>query len=75
MKNHGKMNTGLSLNGALFASEGSTVGATVGTGKAFFPMTGEANNGFLRVWKSSGVKSVAPIFTPGLGAATVRAAA
>ncbi|MCO5399695.1 ABC transporter substrate-binding protein [Ralstonia soli] len=44
------------------------------TGKALVPMTGEANNGFLRVWKSSGVKSVAPIFTPGLGAATVRAA-
>ncbi|MEN2472129.1 ABC transporter substrate-binding protein [Burkholderia sp. GS2Y] len=43
-------------------------------GKPLVPMTGEANNGFLRVWKRSGVKSVAPIFTPGLGAATVRAA-
>jgi ribose transport system substrate-binding protein len=43
------------------------------TGKPLVPMTGEANNGFLRVWKASGVKSVAPIFTPGLGAAAVRA--
>ncbi|MCO5399696.1 porin [Ralstonia soli] len=35
VKNHGKMNTGLSLNGALFASEGSTVGATVGIRHTF----------------------------------------
>lgn len=44
------------------------------TGKPLVPMTGEANNGFLRKWKESGVDSVAPIFTPGLGAAVVRAA-
>jgi ribose transport system substrate-binding protein len=43
------------------------------TGKPLVPMTGEANNGFLRAWKTSGVKSVAPMFTPGLGAAVVRA--
>ena len=43
------------------------------SGKPLVPMTGEGNNGFLRVWKQTGVKSVAPLFTPGLGAATVRA--
>lgn len=42
-------------------------------GKPLVPMTGEGNNGFLRVWKSTGVKSVAPRFTPGVGAALVRA--
>jgi ribose transport system substrate-binding protein len=45
------------------------------SGKPLVPMTGEANNGFLRVWKESGVKSIGPVFTPGFGAATVRAAA
>ena len=30
-------------------------------GKPLVPMTGEANNGFLRVWKQAGVKTVAPI--------------
>jgi len=44
------------------------------TGKALVPMTGEGNNGFLRAWKTSGVDSVAPVFTPGLGPAVVRAA-
>lgn len=44
-------------------------------GKPLVPMTGEGNNGFLRVWKTTGVKSVAPLFTPGLGAAVVRASA
>jgi ribose transport system substrate-binding protein len=43
-------------------------------GKALVPMTGEGNNGFFRIWKQTGVKSVAPLFTPGLGPATVRAA-
>ena len=42
-------------------------------GKPLVPMTGEANNGFLRVWKQAGVKTVAPIVTPGLGTAVVRA--
>jgi ribose transport system substrate-binding protein len=42
-------------------------------GKALVPMTGEGNNGFLRAWKQTGVKSIAPLFTPGLGVATVRA--
>jgi ribose transport system substrate-binding protein len=42
-------------------------------GKPLVPMTGEGNNGFLRAWKQSGVKSVAPLYTPGLGVATVRA--
>ena len=45
------------------------------SGKPLVPMTGEGNNGFLRVWKATGVKSVAPQFTPGLGAAVVRASA
>lgn len=44
------------------------------SGKALVPMTGEGNNGFLRAWKQTGVKSVAPLFTPGLGVAVVRAA-
>ena len=35
VNNHGKMNTGLSLNGALYASEGSTSGAVVGIRHAF----------------------------------------
>ena len=43
------------------------------TGKPLVPMTGEGNNGFLRAWKATGVKSVAPLFTAGLGVATVRA--
>lgn len=43
------------------------------SGKALVPMTGEGNNGFLRAWKTTGVKSVAPQFTPGVGAALVRA--
>jgi ribose transport system substrate-binding protein len=43
-------------------------------GKPLVPMTGESNNGFLRIWKESGVDGAAPIFTPGLGPATVRAA-
>lgn len=43
------------------------------SGKPLVPMTGEGNNGFLRVWKATGVKSVAPQFTPGVGAALVRA--
>ena len=42
-------------------------------GKPLVPMTGEGNNGFLRAWKQSGVKSVGPLYTPGLGVATVRA--
>ncbi|KPF98042.1 hypothetical protein IP86_12640 [Rhodopseudomonas sp. AAP120] len=42
-------------------------------GKPLVPMTGEGNNGFFKIWKSSGVKSVAPVFTPGLGPAVVRA--
>jgi ribose transport system substrate-binding protein len=43
-------------------------------GKPLVPMTGEANNGFFRAWHNSGIESVAPIFTPGLGPSTVRAA-
>jgi ribose transport system substrate-binding protein len=43
-------------------------------GKPLVPMTGEANNGFLRAWKNAGADSVGPIFTPGLGPATLRAA-
>lgn len=43
-------------------------------GKPLVPMTGEGNNGFLRIWKSAGLKSVGAVFTPGLGPAMVRAA-
>ena len=40
-------------------------------GKPLVPMTGEANNGFLRAWKAAGADSMGPIYTPGLGTATV----
>ncbi len=43
-------------------------------GSPLVPMTGEANNGFLRAWKEAGADSVGPIFTPGLGPAILRAA-
>ncbi len=43
-------------------------------GKPLVPMTGEANNGFLRAWKEAGADSIGPIYTPGLGPALVRAA-
>lgn len=43
-------------------------------GKPLVPMTGEGNNGFLKTWKESGVEAVAPVFTPGLGPAVIRAA-
>lgn len=35
VNNHGKMNTGLSLSGALFGVAGTTVGATVGIRHSF----------------------------------------
>jgi ribose transport system substrate-binding protein len=44
-------------------------------GKPLVPMTGEANNGFLRAWKAAGADSVGPIFTPGLATSMVHAAA
>ena len=44
------------------------------SGKPLVPMTGEGNNGFLRVWSETGVESIAPVFTPGVGPALVRAA-
>jgi ribose transport system substrate-binding protein len=43
-------------------------------GKPLVPMTGEANNGFLRAWKAAGADAVGPIYTPGLGTAMVHAA-
>ncbi len=43
-------------------------------GKPLVPMTGEANNGFLRAWKAIGADAAGPIFTPGLGPATLNAA-
>lgn len=43
-------------------------------GKPLVPMTGENNNGFLRIWKEAGLDSAGPVFTPGLGPAIVRAA-
>jgi ribose transport system substrate-binding protein len=42
-------------------------------GKPLVPMTGEGNNGFLRIWTENGLDSVAPIYTPGIGPALVRA--
>jgi ribose transport system substrate-binding protein len=44
------------------------------TGKELVPMTGEGNNGFLRIWSENDLDSVAPIYTPGIGPALVRAA-
>ena len=43
------------------------------TGRPLVPMTGEGNNGFLRVWKETGIESIAPIYAPGIDAALVRA--
>ncbi len=43
------------------------------TGKPLVPVTGEGNNGFLRIWKETGVKAVAPLFPPAMGAAWIRA--
>lgn len=43
------------------------------TGKPLVPMTGEGNNGFLRIWTEEELDSVAPIYTPGIGPALVRA--
>ena len=42
-------------------------------GKPLVPMTGEGNNGFLRIWAENELDSVAPIYTPGIGPALVRA--
>ena len=42
-------------------------------GKPLVPMTGEGNNGFLRIWTENNLDSVAPIYTPGIGPALVRA--
>ena len=44
------------------------------TGTPLVPMTGEGNNGFMRIWHDEGLDSAAPVFTPGLGPAVVRAA-
>jgi ribose transport system substrate-binding protein len=38
------------------------------------PISGEGNNGFFKVWKASGAKSMAAVFPPAQGAAAVRAA-
>ncbi|WP_299792991.1 ABC transporter substrate-binding protein [uncultured Marivita sp.] len=38
------------------------------------PISGEGNNGFFKVWKASGAKSMAAVFPPEQGAAAVRAA-
>ncbi len=42
-------------------------------GKPLVPMTGEGNNGFLRIWTENDLDSVAPIYTPSIGPALVRA--
>ncbi len=41
--------------------------------KPLVPMTGEGNNGFLRIWTENKLDSVAPVYTPGIGPALVRA--
>lgn len=43
-------------------------------GKPLVPMTGESNNGYLRIWKEADLDSAGPVFTPGLGPAMIRAA-
>ena len=42
--------------------------------KPLVPMTGEGNNGFLRVWKESGVQAIVPLYPATIGEAQVRAA-
>ena len=40
--------------------------------KPLVPMTGEGNNGFFRIWKTTGMNSVAAVFPPSLTTAAVR---
>jgi ribose transport system substrate-binding protein len=42
--------------------------------KPLVPMTGESNNGYLRLWKQVGLKSAAPQYPPAIGEAQVLAA-
>jgi ribose transport system substrate-binding protein len=42
--------------------------------KPLVPMTGEGNNGFLRVWKASGVKAIVPLYPATIGEAQIKAA-
>jgi ribose transport system substrate-binding protein len=42
--------------------------------KPLVPMSGESNNGYLRIWKASGLKSAAPQYPPSMGMAQVIAA-
>jgi len=44
------------------------------TGRKLVPVTGEGNNGFLRIWKETGVKAVAPVFSPEISSSWIRAA-
>jgi ribose transport system substrate-binding protein len=43
------------------------------TGKELVPMTGEANNGFFRIWTENHLDSIAPVYVPGIGPSLVRA--
>jgi ribose transport system substrate-binding protein len=43
-------------------------------GKPLVPMTGEGNNGFLRIWKESKADSVGVVFSPEIGPAMIHAA-
>jgi ribose transport system substrate-binding protein len=43
------------------------------TGKPLVPMTGEANNGFFRIWTENKLDSIAPVYIPGIGPSLVRA--
>jgi ribose transport system substrate-binding protein len=40
--------------------------------KPLVPMTGEGNNGFFRIWKETGMNSVAAVFPPSLTTSAVR---
>jgi ribose transport system substrate-binding protein len=42
--------------------------------KPLVPMTGESNNGYLRLWNAVGLKSAAPEYPPSIGEAQVLAA-
>lgn len=43
-------------------------------GRKLVPMTGEANNGFLRIWREYELPSVAPLYPTWIGAEAVKAA-
>jgi ribose transport system substrate-binding protein len=69
--------SGVPVDGIWFSGAEMTracIDVFIDIGKPLVPMTGEANNGFLRVWHDVEIDAVAPVFAPGLGAAVVKAA-